>query len=720
MFWILISGYIILLLFSPYFISNISTDEQFNLSLPNNNEVLLAEKNIKSNFKASSFIFFSYTNTSDSFNFDSLNQFCISAKEITGVANIFAIPELKDLSTEDSFDFQPVFNGKITNTNEIFNTLKKTPLFSKYILSKTKDIYLGYIFLNSKSKTSQTFKQIYALSEEFSNINIFGQELVEWQLRKSVISSFLIISAVSLIVILIFMIILTKSIRAGVLLFLNSFLNAFLTFSFFGIFGISLNIISFIAPILVMALSTTYGIHFYQHYAAQNYDPESAYKHVFWIIIIAGATTILGFLSLAVTSFLMLQKIGIIFSLGILLSMISSLWILPVLLKKSGMSKLKRTYNFARFLKTKTTAIIIIIFTIFVIIFSASISTGIKNPRISSEFTKNSTIYKSLIKQRNVIGGLSNISVFIDFNEEFGFINMEKYAQVKNAISTIESIDKVKYVYSINDYIPWFFGRLSGSSEEIEPTDEYELGETLELLSSRDVQSHIQSYITNDYSKLQMHILIDFQSINLKENPEGITDIIEDIRKILRGYLKDEKILFYGYPVRKLEIMKFIKRNQMRSIMSYFLIVSLIILVITRNIKIYLLSIFPSIIAILTYFGVTGLLKLNSSESLILLFSMVIGVVNDDILCLLLSYRKNMKTLSSKQAMIQAVNINGVSIIFTSLILIAGLFPILLSPFANISNTVLTTIITFIFTTICACVIIPLIIIKFEKHKKKS
>ncbi|MFV1979897.1 MAG: RND family transporter, partial [Rhodothermia bacterium] len=106
-----------------------------------------------------------------------------------------------------------------------------------------------------------------------------------------------------------------------------------------GVFGLQFDLLTGIMPVVLLALGSADAIHLLKRYFERRRDGDSArqgarmvFKEMGTPIILTTITTMVGFSSLALSDFSVIQQFGLLTALGVLIALIVSLTLLPALL----------------------------------------------------------------------------------------------------------------------------------------------------------------------------------------------------------------------------------------------------------------------------------------------------------------------------------------------------------------------------------------------------
>jgi hypothetical protein len=145
-----------------------------------------------------------------------------------------------------------------------------------------------------------------------------------------------------------------------------------------------------------------------------------------------------------------------------------------------------------------------------------------------------------------------------------------------------------------------------------------------------------------------------------------------------------------------------------------FIIISLIVSLLFKNIKMVIISLIPNIIPLIIAAGIMGIFGIPLKPSSALVFSIVFGISVDYSIHFLAKFKNELiQTKNVKNAVIKTIEETGRSMIFTSLILFFGF---IIFAFSNFGGTivlgVLTSIILFV-AMITNLTLLPSIILYF-------
>lgn len=103
-------------------------------------------------------------------------------------------------------------------------------------------------------------------------------------------------------------------------------------------------------------------------------------------------------------------------------------------------------------------------------------------------------------------------------------------------------------------------------------------------------------------------------------------------------------------------------------------LVSIILIILLRDIRLSLIAILPSVVPLIITAGIMGFFDIHLKPSTILIFSIAFGISSDGTIYFITKYRDELRNrnLSPDQAIAETIRYTGISMYYTALILFAG------------------------------------------------
>lgn len=182
------------------------------------------------------------------------------------------------------------------------------------------------------------------------------------------------------------------------------------------------------------------------------------------------------------------------------------------------------------------------------------------------------------------------------------------------------------------------------------------------------------------------------------------------------------KVTFTGSSISFLEGSSFIIKGLKESIFWAFLLITLCMLYLFRSFRILVCSLIPNLIPLLVTAGVMGWAGIALKPSTVLVFSVALGIAIDVTIRFLINYKQELPHYNNNVSLtlVQTIRHTGISIIYTSLVLIAGFVIFCFSDFGGTKALGWLTSLTLVVGTLTNLVLLPVLILGIMKKEKQS
>lgn len=221
-----------------------------------------------------------------------------------------------------------------------------------------------------------------------------------------------------------------------------------------------------------------------------------------------------------------------------------------------------------------------------------------------------------------------------------------------------------------------------------------------------------------DSAKQQARISVNMADIGSRRLPKLLDSITTRANQLFDKSKYDVQLT--GTSVTFLEGSRFIINGLKESIFWAFLLIALCMLYLFRSAKILICSLIPNIIPLMITAGVMGWVGVPLKPSTVLVFSVALGIAIDVTIRFLVNYKQELpaNNYDLKQTVIETIHSTGISIIYTSMVLIAGFIIFYFSEFGGTKSLGWLTSLTLVTATFTNLVLLPTILISFIKTKK--
>ena len=234
-----------------------------------------------------------------------------------------------------------------------------------------------------------------------------------------------------------------------------------------------------------------------------------------------------------------------------------------------------------------------------------------------------------------------------------------------------------------------------------------------------------------DSNQQQLRISVNMADVGSRRLPL----ILEDLQKKSASLFDSSKyrVEFTGSSVTFLEGSSFIIKGLKDSIQWAFLLIAACMLFLFRSLRILICSLIPNIIPLIVTAGIMGWAGVRLKPSTVIIFSIALGIAIDITIRFLVNYKQELAgqqkaqtgspqsatalPVDPQQTVIDTINKTGISILYTSLVLIAGFVIFCFSDFGGILALGWLTSITLVIATVTNLVFLPALLLTLTKKK---
>ena len=222
-----------------------------------------------------------------------------------------------------------------------------------------------------------------------------------------------------------------------------------------------------------------------------------------------------------------------------------------------------------------------------------------------------------------------------------------------------------------------------------------------------------------DSSRQEARISVSMADVGSNRLPV----IIDSIRHIADSLFSNDKykVQLTGTSVTFLEGSRYIINGLKESIGWAFLLIALCMLYLFKSFRILVCSLIPNVIPLVITAGVMGWTGIPLKPSTVLVFSVALGIAIDVTIRFLINYKQELPHhgFDMKTTVIETIHSTGISIIYTSLVLIAGFIIFCFSGFGGTQALGWLTSLTLVTATVTNLVLLPALLISMGQKRKK-
>ncbi|MGY6650216.1 efflux RND transporter permease subunit [Wenyingzhuangia sp. IMCC45574] len=684
-------------------------------------------------------------------------------KEIEGVISFTNIQELEKNVSKQNFELKSLFNKKNLNLkeiqdvkNHIFNDL---PFYDNLLFNKETGtvqtlVYIDKQVVNTKARAIFIRDVFNPLIDKFSKDNnlqvrVSGVPYIRSMNSASVKSEMGMFVGLGLAITGLIFFLFFRSFRATAITLSVVIIGVVWSIGFIGLFGYTISILTALIPPVIIVIgvpNAIFLIHKYQQEVKKHGNKAKSLQRVITKVgnatLMTNITTSAGFATFIFTKSTLLKEFGVVAAVSILGIFVLSITLIPTLYSFMPLPKAKHLKHlekkWADGIINQMTQIVrhkrqYAYLATFLIAFVALI--GANQIKVSGslieDMSKKTQFYKDIVFFEKEFGGVLPLEILVDTQKDKGVMKLSTLKRIDKLEQEILKIPELSKPISINNLVK--FSKQAFYNGNV---DFYALPTSQE-------KNFILSYAKNSGGNTNaLNSMVDstgrYARITTFMKDIG-TERMEEIQDRLQSIIKDhfpEKRYHVTMTGKALVFVKgtnYLINNLVTSLTLAVILISIFIgslfknkrfFLLSLNYKMILISLVPNLLPLLITAGIMGYLGIPLKPSTILVFSIAFGISVDDTIHFLAKYRQELQASKGKirKSVYKALRETGLSMFYTSIVLFFGFLVFIISSFGGTKALGGLISITLLFAMVSNLVILPSLLITFERNiaKKKT
>jgi len=525
--------------------------------------------------------------------------------------------------------------------------------------------------------------------------------------------------------------------------------------------GYKISLLTALIPPLVVVIGIPNCIYFVNKYHTsylQNGNKEKALVDMVSkmgvVTLFCNITAAIGFAVFALTKSAILKEFGVVAGISIMVIFFISFILLPSVLSylpAPGTSQTKYLNNrwLTSFLLTIERWVVhhkAIVYgtTIIVLIFSVMGIFKLKSVAyIVDDLPKTDKIYTDLKFFEHHFKGVMPLEIVLDTKKPKGilkstvdinkiaFFQDSFLAKQNNIAKPLSVIDGIKFSYQAvsegrgdSTYtLPAFGNPLKDLHDKLRQVNVRRENKEMTAADSATVKL-IGSFI--DSTEQYLRISMSMADIGTAALLPVVDSIKRNANRILNGIdsteIKDTANTVYNITVTGtsstfLEGSRFIVNGLKESVFWAFILISVCMLYLFKSARILLCSLIPNLIPLVITAGVMGWAGIPLKPSTVLVFSVALGIAIDITIRFLVNYKQELPVYNNdvNETVSATIKNTGLSIVYTSLVLIAGFVIFCFSSFGGTIALGWLTSVTLFVATLTNLILLPVLLLLVGK-----
>jgi uncharacterized protein len=669
---------------------------------------------------------------------------------IPTAVNLVKVPETEKLKAQSIFPDSTLTQAEIDSCKNLFFTL---PFYRGLLYNRQTNSWLMGVRINkevmSSKKRNGVVENIVTWANDFGKENNLEVYLSGLPLARTIMTTrianemrwFLLASVILSAVILFgfFRSFSSMLLSLGVVV-----IGVLWSLGTMHLFGYKITILAALIPPLVVVIGIPNCIYFLNKYHTAYNDTGDKKNALITMISRMGIVTLfcnltagIGFAVFGLTKSQILKEFGVVAGINIIALFFISLILIPVTLSFLPVPKSKHTKyldspRIKRWLDRLETWSLnnrkfIYIFTGLIVAVSiAGIFRLQSVGYIVDDLPKTDKLYTDLKFFEKNFKGVMPLEILVDTKKKYGVTrNFNTLVKIDSLSQYISSMPEIARPLSITEGLKFakqaFF---DGDSSNYSMPSQYDLPALAQYLSFRSDSTNTKNSFTKlvssfmDSTRQQARISVNMADVGSKRLPLILDSIQHRVNQLFDT--ANYKVQLTGTSVTFLEGSTYIVDGLKQSILWAFLLIALCMLYLFRSFRILICSLIPNLIPLVITAGVMGWVGVPLKPSTVLVFSVALGIAIDVTIRFLVNYKQDLPrcNFNPRETVIATIHSTGISIIYTSLVLIAGFVIFCFSGFGGTKALGWLTSLTLISATLTNLVLLPALLMDVAKSKK--
>ena len=746
--------------FMGYHASKVQMSYEFSKAIPTDNPKYQAYQAFRKKFGEDGSMLVVGIQTDKLFRENFFNDYralIASLQQVNGVEDILSIPGAVNLVKNDSserlmavkvFREGALDQAAIDSCAAVFLQL---PFYRGLLYNAESNAWMMALRINkeilSSPKRTAVVNDILALTEAFGekhqvDMHHSGLPLIRTQMADRIAKEMRWLLLGSLMLSAVILLVFFRSISAMLISLAVVIMGVVWSVGTIQLMDYKITLLTALIPPLIVVIGIPNCIYFLNKYHVSWNETGVKYEAIRTMVAKMGIVTLfcniaaaIGFAVFALTKSAILQEFGVVAGINIMVIFFISFLFIPVVLSFLPTPKNRHT----RYLENKWLQAVLdrleiwslnhrrFIYGITVLVTLLAI-VGMFRLRsegfIVDDLPKTDKIYTDLKFFEQNFQGVMPLEIVVDTKQKNGIR--------KNTLKTLENIDSLSTYIAAQEEMGrplsivegMKFARQAyydGDSSNYALPNSFDIAFLSPYLNmkggneSNQLGKLVNSFM--DEAKQETRISVNMKDVGSKRLPEILSEIENQTKKYFDT--ADYKVTLTGSSITFLEGSTFIINGLKESIFWAFLLIALCMLYLFRSLRILLCSLIPNVIPLLITAGVMGWAGIALKPSTVLIFSVALGIAIDITIRFLVNFKQEQGGSSDQKALvIETIHSTGISIIYTSLVLIAGFVIFCFSGFGGTQSLGWLTSLTLVVATVTNLVLLPALLIDLNKKNR--
>ena len=692
-----------------------------------------------------------------------------------------AVVLVKDSVTE-KLNVQPVFPDSIKTQaalDSAHGLLAQLPFYRKLLYNPDSKVYMLGVRINKELLNSKTrnavVDEVVQLAEAFevlhkTDVHLSGLPLVRTVMSTRIADEMKLFLLGSVLLSAFILLLFFRSFSATLLSMVVVVMGVIWSLATMVLFGYKITLLNALIPPLIVVIGIPNCIYFLNKFHTEFKKSRNKNKALISMVGRMGIVTLfcniaaaIGFAVFALTKSAILKEFGVVAGINIMVLFVLSFVFIPVVLsylpapKKRHVRYLENAWLNRMLMRIESWVFrhpryIYAVTTVLVLVSLAGILRLKSVGYIVDDLPKNDVLYTDLKFFETHFAGVMPLEIVVDVKRKQG---------VTRQLSNLQRIDSLIQFLALRPEM----GRALAVTEGLKFARQayYEGDTSMYALPTEFDLAFLASYLqakgdsasrNNNFSKLvasfmdstrqRARISINMADVGSDSLPKILAvveqraeeifnrDSLEYARELAAGTIaaadidssrlkRKADVMLTGTRVTFLEGSRFIINGLKESIFWAFLLIALTMLYLFRSFRILFCSLVPNVVPLMITAGTMGWVGVPLKPSTVLVFSVALGIAIDVTIRFLINYKQELPNYDNRviPTVKQTIRHTGISIIYTSLVLVAGFIIFCFSNFGGTQALGWLTSLTLLVAMITNLVLLPVLLHTTASDRQK-
>jgi hypothetical protein len=679
-------------------------------------------------------------------------------KNVSAVLSINSAVNIKQVTVKDEngvnkriFETYNLFPEKIENQLEL-DSLKDVflslPFYNGLLYNQSTHVYLMVISIDKQILNSPeripTVKEIEKVVRNYAEVNnveihISGQPYIRTQMMGLVQREVKLFIFLAIAICIIILYLFFRSFKViGVALIVIG-VSVLWTIGLMGLCHYKITILSGMIPplLIVIGIPNTIFLSNKFHSEAKSHGNkilalQRVISKIGNAVFLSNATTAAGFATFIITNSNLLVEFGVIASVGVMITFVVALIIIPSIFSFLQPPSEKYTKHLTNKHITKIIDTIInivhnhrrkVYFTVIAVLIAAGFGVTLikKTGFLLDDIPKSDPIYVDLKFLEKNFNGVFPIEILIESRDSLqGSELIYQIQKIDSLQQRLTKYPELSRSMSVADAVKFLYQSYSKGNQEnyMLPADPKTYETIFKRLPNGLDQKLAKSFIdsTNTITRISLNIA----DIGTNRMEVLIPKIKKDIHDIFPD--KNYKSLITGSTVLYFTGTTYLINNLFGSLILAIIIIGLLMFGLQRSPKIVGIALVPNLIPMIVTAALMGYFGIPIKPSTILVFGIALGISVDGTIHFLTKYRQEMlaNDMNISYSVQRALRETGPSLMYTGVILFFGFMIFTFSGFGGTVALGFLISMTLLVAMIGNLLLLPTLLISLEKYIKKK